>query len=489
MSIPHRYPIVAQAVCTFLLAACSSMQPTESDGPGTDVQLSRGVPRVELCHVAGRQGITIEVAQAAVAAHLAHGDYATSLVVSHQEDQPGDGLHFRRIGDAIAAARAGRLARNELRGAACRITISVSGGTYSGSATAADVTGDVEPFPLVIDVPEITLRGALRMKLDRRGRATGTGQGPDETILRPVTQLPIIDGASIPIIAVNAQPDGPGGDDVEVEGFVFQSGHDPAVDAGGQGVLGVRAARLSIAGNRFEAGFTESIDLRDGSGEVLRNHLGGGAGTCDICLAGPGRYRASGNYLLAGGIPGIVVFPQVSLPLPQGIEPVVIGTTAEVWADISNNEVHDHLRVPVGVGIRVGVVGIGVPNVHGTAHAAIWGNTLVNNRFGIILEAGFPVNGTERRGDLDVAIGWNDIEQSCQAKLYVSLARHTTGLGLNGNPWLLNATYRIRLWGDPAWADAWYANADGFGNTLIVNGQVIAPGSHHAYDAAGCPAR
>ena len=361
----------------------------------------------------------------------------------------------------------------------------MSAEAYQG--TSGEATGDVEHFPLMVDVPDISLRGALRMSVDRHGRALGTGRGDGETTLLPVEPLPVVAGASTPIIAVNAHPDGSAGNGFSVEGFVFQSGHDPAVDAGGQGVLSVRATGVSIAGNRFEAGFTESIDLRDGGGEVVRNHLGGGAGTCDVCLAGPGWYRANGNRLLAGGIPGIVVFPQVSLPLPQGIEPVVIGTSAEVWADITNNEVRDHLRVPVGVGIRVGVVGIGVPNVHGISHALIAGNLLVNNRFGIILEAGFPLANTERRGDMDVTLVGNDIEQSCQAKLYVSLARHTTGLGLNNNAWLVNSTYRLRMWGAPAWADAWFANPEGFGNTLIVNGQQIDNGSHHSYDAAGCP--
>jgi hypothetical protein len=112
---------------------------------------------------------------------------------------------------------------------------------------------------------------------------------------------------------------------------------------------------------------------------------------------------------------------------------------------------------------------------------------LVNNRFGIILEAGFPVAGTERHGDMDVTLDGNDIEQSCQAPLYVALARHTTGLGLNKNAWLANSTYRIRLWGAPAWADAWFANPEGFGNTLIVNGKTIDNGSHQFYEAGGCP--
>ena len=47
--------------------------------------------------------------------------------------------HFRHIGDALAAARAGRLARGERRTAACRITITVAAGNFRG--TSGDVRG------------------------------------------------------------------------------------------------------------------------------------------------------------------------------------------------------------------------------------------------------------------------------------------------------------------------------------------------------------
>jgi hypothetical protein len=69
---------------------------------------------------------------------LAPGDYYTTLLVDPATTASGDGRHFIRITDAIAAARAGRIARNEKTTpqAACRITISVSAGTYRGSFIA-----------------------------------------------------------------------------------------------------------------------------------------------------------------------------------------------------------------------------------------------------------------------------------------------------------------------------------------------------------------
>jgi hypothetical protein len=259
------------------------------------------------------------------------------------------------------------------------------------------------------------------------------------------------------------------------------------VSAGGQGVLALRATGVTIRGNRFEEGFTESIDVRSGGVDVLQNHLGGGAGTCDICLAGPGTFSAVGNRLLAGGIPGITVAGLVSLPVPSGIEPLAIPATAEMWAEIRNNDVRDHRRVPVGTGIRVDALGVGAPNVLNTIHADIRDNLLVNNRFGMIVHAAFPVRATNLRSDVDVTFGGNEIQQSCQAKLLVSLSRHTTALGLTSNPYLLNSTFQLTLGGDLDWDEVWYGHPAGFGNTLLVDGQPIANGNRQFYDAAGCP--
>jgi hypothetical protein len=51
----------------------------------------------------------------------------------------------------------------------------------------------------------------------------------------------------------------------------------------------------------------------------------------------------------------------------------------------------------VGVGIQLDAVGVLAPNVHGTIHAIVQDNLLVNNRFGMIVHAAFPVAGTDRR--------------------------------------------------------------------------------------------
>ena len=443
---------------------------------------------VALCHISSVGARILNVAAPALGAHLEHGDYVTTLHVATAPGGAGDGVYFERIGSALAAARAGRLARGETVSAACRITIEVPAGEYLGTA-GAPASGRIEHFPLVVDVPDITLRGALKMEIDGSGRATGTGIGPGETTLAPLDPLPIVAEVSTPLVLVNGHTGGSAGNGFVLEGLVLRSGHDPAVDAGGQGLLALRVTGIEVRGNRFDAGFTESIDLRSASGDVMQNYLSGTAGTCDICLAGPGNYRAVGNRLLAGGIPGITVDGVVGLPVPSGIEPLAIPDAAETVAEIVNNEVRDHRRTPVGVGIRIDALGVGAPNVRNKVVATVRDNVLINNRFGMIIHAAFPVRDTALKGDVEVAMSGNVFDQTCQARLLVSFSRHTRTLGITANPYLVNSTFRIDLGGNIDWNDVWYGHPDGFGNSLIVDGQPIPNGTRHFYDAPNCPSR
>jgi len=474
-----------------VLASCTSDLPTAFRARGGAFSLAPASGKVDVCHKPGGQAGILEVGLDGLADHLAHGDYISTLLVSHEGGQPTDAAHFVTISDALASAAASRAAAGETVAAACRITILVSAGTYQGTVGTASAT--LEHFPMIVDVPDITLHGALVMALDAHGRATGVSATGEESVLTPNVPLPFVNQISTPIIIANGHPGGTAGNGLVVEGFVFQSGNLPIVGpAGGQAILSLRVTGLAIRGNRVEGGFTESIDLRASSADVIENHLSGTAGTCDMCLAGPGTFNANGNRLLAGGIVGIVVSPTNSLTVPPSVEPYVLPTTADAWVDIRNNEVRDHLRTPVGVGIRTDAVGRGAPNVHGFIHAVVQDNLLVNNYFGMMAHGAFPVANTDSRGDVDMTLGGNVFQGSCQTNLYVALARHLLGLGQpNAIPTPLpaqNSTFRLTLNGDVNWNDAWFYHPAGLNNTLVVDGTEIANGTRQFYDPVGCPA-
>lgn len=412
------------------------------------------------------------------------GGYPTELLVDPSAPR-SDGVTFRRITDALDAARKARQGGSAIAGAGCRITIKVLPGTFVGT-TASTSDSTRERLPLLIDVPDITLQGSYTMSLDSAGRPAGAAPASAGTTLTADPPLEVVGGTtqtgvSEPLVIVNAE-NGEGGNGVIIQGFVFRSGH-AANDAAiaGKGILALRTEGLVVRDNSFEGHFTERIDLREGSAVVERNFSTGPGDTCDICIAGPGQFLVRSNKLEQGGIPGVLIVPATVLPVPSGIAQTVPPAAATVNVEVVDNEVRAHERTPVGTGLRVAAVGINAPNVAGTSVVTMRGNYVHDNRFGLIVEAGFPVAGSRLRGDVILETSDNRIVGSCQADLLVSLSRHTTGLGLANAPYLRDSHYMLTLGSDLPWSEAWYASVDGTGNTLEVNGAEVPAGRRTAY--------
>jgi hypothetical protein len=324
------------------------------------------------------------------------------------------------------------------------------------------------------------------MEIDAGGRATGKGLSDDVSTLAPTAPLVSQGQLSWPIIIVNGHPNGFAGNGTVIEGLAFQSGHVAAEEFGGAAIVSMRVRDMVISGNRFEGGFSESVDLRATSARVDQNFLSGGGVTCDLCLAGPGDYYAQGNRLLAGGIPGFLISPGTRIPVVPAMEQWDLPASATVTATVVNNEVRNHLRKPVGVGIRVAAMVLGGPDVAGLSHVEARDNLLVGNNFAMIVEAGFPVKNTLLRGDVELVLHGNTFLSSCQNPVLVSLSRHTTGLGIANPPapYMKNSSYTLSLGGDIAWSDVWVSHPAGFGNTLTVDGVEIPNLQRTAYDAA-----
>jgi hypothetical protein len=330
----------------------------------------------------------------------------------------------------------------------------------------------------------VTLRGALTMAFDAALRANGAVPGSGVSTLAPIAGL-VSDPAPDAIFVVNGHLGGSAGNDVTIQGFALQSGHVGVdADTGGFGVFALRVKNLVVRGNQFEPAFTSALDLRATDALVENNTIGGGL-VCDVCLAGPGSFVVSGNRISKGGIDGVVLSSLVVLPVPAGVEQYTLPASASASATVVNNDIRDHLRVPVGVAVRVSAIGNGAPNVPQSTTLDVRDNTLANNTFALLFEAGFPLANTTLKGDLAVTMAHNTIQNSCQADLLVSFNRHATTLGVAQltRPYIRNSTYNISLGGNLRWDDVWYSNPSGLGNTLVVDGSTIGAGSHLAYAA------
>jgi hypothetical protein len=344
-------------------------------------------------------------------------------------------------------------------------------------------------LPLVVDVPDVTLRGELRMQVDASSRATGESTGGGLTTFVPNPALKLRGSSSRTAISertiiINGHPEGTAGNGAIIEGFVFQSGRAATdTSVGGQGIGTFRVKNVVIRGNRFEGGFNSSVDLQASSAIIERNKLSGKGSSCDICLAGPGDYVVRDNRILDGGIPGVLILPTGKFPSPEEVEPYVLPATALVTALVANNEVMGHVGKPVGVGLRIGAIGVAASKVAGTSRVTFTGNNLVNNTFGIIVEAAF-VDTAGHRGDIELTTSGNTITKSCQTDILVTLSSSQTALAIQKGEYLINSSFDLKLGGDIPWASAWFANAPGFGNTLTVNGEKIAAAVSAPYDAA-----
>jgi hypothetical protein len=430
-----------------------------------------------------------------MADHLAHGDYVARILVRRGVAKNGDGIHFARITDAVSSVRAGRLFRGETATAKCRVTIEVAPGLYVGSVNDT-VNTSLEELPLTIDFPDLTLLGSLVMPVNAKGRAIGTGDNasiPATTLaaspgLISIKTGNVLDKYAEPLIVVNAHPDGPRGDGAVIEGFILQSGNAAAGDVvGGNAVWAMRVKDLVVRGNQIEGGFSEPVEMRASVGRVERNVLMGKGGSCALCMFGPGDYKVIGNRQT--GVTGrlsVLVFPTIFAAVPPNVEQFTLPSEALVTAEVSNNEFRNHQEVPFGIGVRVAAVGPGAPNVAGTARVLVQDNDLSDNRFAVVAEAGFLVANTAQRGSIDLTLRGNLLTGSCQVGLMVALNSQATAIASQVGLSTRNSTYTISLGDNIPWSEAWYSHPGGAGNTLMVNGESIANGSHAAYDARGC---
>ena len=452
-----------------LFAGACSVDGPALVGPEKSVVENQAAARVHICHVADPAGASIiSVSMNALPAHLAHGDYVSEYSVAKQ-NQPGDGIHFQRITNALDNVRSLRRDRGETRTAACRITIDVAADAFTGSfTTSSDTT--LERLPLVFDVPLVTLHGALQMKSDAAGRPAGellsdaTSLGPNNPMLNNQALVLVIEAA-----------DGSTGTGTTIDGFDFLSGQPPSSTSNaGFGIVSMRVRDLTINNNRFATLLSSALDLRATSAGITNNYAERLGTACGFCIGGPGVLKIANNTVRNGGRVGILLTP-VSTALPSGVMAYVPDEFDSIRAEISGNLVsgHDHHSAGLGTGIRIFTSG--APATQSAALIDFRNNDVLDNSFGVMIDGATP--GPSTRGDAVVNFTGNTISGSCRSDLFVSFTgpNHalTAGNNTTGN-YLRNSTYTIVRNGDVTDAHTLIDHPAGYANTLIIDGDTIA---------------
>ena len=461
------------ALAGFVFAACRSDAPTMA-APSTMSAGQSSAEKVALCHFddAG-VGSLKSLPPSAVRGHIGHGDYMVDWSVDKAADFTGES-HFERITDALAAADSTRRAHGEKLGAYCRITVTVGPGVYRGAFSASTDATD-ESFPLFIRVPDLTVRGGLRMALDANDRATDQSLNEaDVTTLTPnraMTNTPLE-----AMIVVTDAADGYTGNGITIDGFAFASGQTTGSANGGFGIFSMRVQGLVVSNNRFAPLMQTAIDLRATSATVRRNFARGLGASCGFCFGGPGKFEVLDNSLVNGVRVGLLFAPVVSQPFPAGVTQYAPRANEAITANVTNNSVTDHTRHNVGLATGVRILSAGIAGVTQSGTVTLTNNALLRNSFGMMVDGGFGAGSgaASTRGDAVVTLSGNTIAQSCRTDLLIAFDGVNRALSANPNAnHVENSTYAIARGGNVSDARTWINHPAGYNNTLILDGSTV----------------
>jgi len=171
---------------------------------------------------------------------------AADLYVDGRIATGGDGSAtspYARITDAVERARQFR--HSAVIPATETIFVHVAPSTYMGSYGAPGSNQRLELLPIVLNVPNVVLRGATVLALDAQGLPIGVTPGAAETILVSTDPL---ESNKQTLLAIVSTTDGGAGNNVTVTGFTFDQ---PEFDHFGSSIYADHVSSYAIRGNRF----------------------------------------------------------------------------------------------------------------------------------------------------------------------------------------------------------------------------------------------
>ena len=431
---------------------------------------------------------------------------AEDLYVDAGAAPGGDGsarAPYLRITDGLERAR-----RDRQGGLGETITIHVAPGTYSGSYSSARLNREpgLELLPILINVPNLTLRGATKLLQDVSELPTGAQPGTETVITTDEVVSSPNFTASLILIAPTT--DGGSGDGVTVSGFIL----DPqaTVNLPRDGVPELQSIWLDRVAH-FEV--RQNIVMRSGDGVRSRMSSGTVSGNLFVGNGFAGAYLSGGNgaYPANVRIIGNRGFNNVrggamlgafgnTIPLDLGANtlqsPAVILTVDPAsWPSLLTATVNDNdFSGNVVYGLRCGAYPPDnyyklKANLTARLEANVSGNLFNGNQnYGLVLDASFPPPRSDKNAvsaRFDLVLQNNALTGNGRATALFTFERFTVSLGtdslkdfkyLSGSLYNLNDTEGETLGFD-------YDNPlmdpfDGtvLNNSLIINGTVMPSG-------------
>jgi hypothetical protein len=391
---------------------------------------------------------------------------------------------YRRITDAGAAARTLRTSPSENRGTA--VVVWVAPGQYVGSSDWATLARNpaLEPLPIILDVPDLALAGATVLAPDAAGFPAEVVTGTETTL----TSREGVSGAQALLVVGPTSADVTGRN-VTVRGLILDGGN------GGKSIDGIdlildRAQGFAIQATVITGAADVGIRGRASSGTVeasLMTGVGLGAGLGGGNSSWPAHVvvrnnravaNVEGGALLAGS--GVPILAPMLLPVAPGT--MFDSLTGEVTGnDLSNNAQDPNLSFGLRLFQLVPQMPAGQSS--GSLTVAVSGNRIVNNSFGITIDAGFPYRDDPRlwSGTFHGSFSGNMVAGNRLASAFITFARFPAVIGgdsssLKTFKYLQDSTFALSYTGgelDGFWFDNPSTDpVDGrsLDNTLIVNG-------------------
>lgn len=343
------------------------------------------------------------------------------LYVDVAANPGGDGSKqapFRRITDAVNYVRGFPLGG--------KFEIRVEPGTYVGRYSNTDPS--LEDLPIVLDYPNLKLKGSTSMLADENGLPTGEIEPGRNSLLIAQPAL-ATDQSLISITRTSPLLSGQG---VEVSKLTLDGGNAPTATLG-TGIFVKLVQDFVIRNNYVTGGAFQGIQTTASSGKIQGNYISQvGCGACILAgsTASPANVIFSGNRSNNNFFGGVLLNGAgISDPAFDRLSAVVDG-----------NDLSDSKANPVmsqGFGVRVIVVRNDPPNPgdSGNVTATISNNRIRNNRFGFSIDAGFPYRTFEgnrdsrlHKGTFNLSLHHNEVADNLLAPALISFTRNSATL-------------------------------------------------------------